>query len=196
MDRRSIVVLIGVLGIAACTGVPLRDAALADRLHGGGYVIFFRHAATEKTKDQDAHDLADCAAQRNLSSDGQAQARAIGDTFRATNVPVGDVRSSEYCRCLDTARLAFGRVEPEPALTSYYRLPESARAQAVEGVKALLAHAPEAGTHTVLVGHHDMFRDATHIMLAEGEAAVIEPLGEHGFRVIAQVRAEAWARFW
>ena len=34
----------------------------------------------------------------------------IGSEFKALNIPVGNVIASPFCRCMDTARIAFGRV--------------------------------------------------------------------------------------
>ncbi len=68
--------------------------------------------------------LGDCATQRNLDNAGRAQARAIGEAFRAEGVTVGRVLSSQWCRALETAQSAFpGRVEPDPAFNSFFANP-------------------------------------------------------------------------
>ncbi len=51
--------------------------------------------------------LDDCATQRNLSETGRAQAVAMGRTLAEQGVAVTRVESSRWCRCVDTARLAF-----------------------------------------------------------------------------------------
>jgi len=103
------------------TGPATQPAADAERLwaqlHDGGQVILMRHAATTPgTGDPPGFKLGDCSTQRNLSDAGRAQAKAVGDEVRRREVPVGRVLSSQYCRALDTARLAFGKAEEEPAL--------------------------------------------------------------------------------
>src|SRR4029450_13336468 len=75
-------------------------------------VVLIRHAATDMTqRDEMGAPLADCARQRNLTDEGRADARRINEVFRAGGVPVGRVLSSAFCRCLETARLAFGGAE-------------------------------------------------------------------------------------
>ena len=67
-----------------------------------------RHAGTEHVApDPQAFDLRDCSTQRGLSEEGRAEARLIGKSFVRLGIPVGQVLSSPYCRCLETGRLAF-----------------------------------------------------------------------------------------
>src|SRR5207247_2594884 len=65
--------------------------------------------------------LDECSTQRNLSEEGRAQARRVGAAFAARGIPIGRVLSSQWCRCLETARLAFGGAAPWPALNSFFR---------------------------------------------------------------------------
>jgi phosphohistidine phosphatase SixA len=94
---------------------------LPAALQEGGCVLLLRHARTEPgIGDPPGFRLADCTTQRNLSDEGRAQSRALGEALRRASVPIGVVRSSRWCRCLDTATLAFGRVEPWPVLDSFF----------------------------------------------------------------------------
>lgn len=71
------------------------------------------HAATEpRIGDPPGFQLDDCATQRNLSEAGREEARRIGAAFRARGIPIGRVLSRRWCRCLETAGLAFGTVGP------------------------------------------------------------------------------------
>ena len=45
---------------------------------------------------------------RNLNDHGREQARMLGTQFRRLSIPVDDVLSIEFCRCWQTAELAFG----------------------------------------------------------------------------------------
>lgn len=99
--------------------VTLDEAA--QRLTAGGYVLMMRHAQTEAgIGDPPGYRLDDCATQRNLSAAGRAQARGIGEALRAAGVRIDLVRSSVWCRCRDTAQLAFGRHEVWSALNSFF----------------------------------------------------------------------------
>jgi hypothetical protein len=131
MRRAAPVALLLIVGLAACGGgrsEPSREAAeipaaqtartFVAELRRGGYVIAFRHAATDFSMSDTAREYADCAHQRNLSAAGRRQARAIGGAFRALGIPLGAVIASPYCRTLDTARLAFGHASPSADLLS------------------------------------------------------------------------------
>jgi len=86
-----------------------------------GGVLLVRHASTEPgLGDPPGFVLSQCQTQRNLSEAGRAQARALGAWFARHGLPVQAVLSSQWCRCLDTAQLAFGRVQAWPALNSTF----------------------------------------------------------------------------
>lgn len=96
-----------------------RGPALVDALRRGGFVIYFRHAATDFSQtDREPVDYADCSRQRNLNARGRSDARAIGAAIRRLRVPIDVVLSSRFCRTRQTAQLAFGRVRPWTDLTS------------------------------------------------------------------------------
>src|SRR5215475_1556473 len=102
-----------VLILAAAGPAVAADEALWTLLRAGGQVIMLRHAGTIGTVgDPPGFQVEDCSTQRNLTEAGREQARKIGEAFRAREIPIARVLSSPWCRCLDTARLAFGRVEP------------------------------------------------------------------------------------
>jgi phosphohistidine phosphatase SixA len=107
--------------LVAGAGAASADDALWNQLKQGGYVLLIRHAATELgVGDPPEFRLDDCATQRNLSDAGRAEARRQGEALRGRGVAVAAVRSSQWCRCMETARLAFGRAEPWPALNSLF----------------------------------------------------------------------------
>ena len=84
------------------------DDAVWAKLKAGGNVLLIRHASTESgLGDPPGFKLGDCTTQRNLNDEGRAQARRIGEWFSARGLKPARVRSSPWCRCLDTAALAF-----------------------------------------------------------------------------------------
>src|SRR6185436_604948 len=84
-------------------------------------VILMRHAATEPgLGDPQGFRIGDCATQRNLSEAGRADARRIGERFTAERVPIARVYTSPWCRCRETAMLAFGRAEDWDPLSSFF----------------------------------------------------------------------------
>ena len=154
--------------------------ALWALLRGGGHVLMLRHAATDgRYGDPSGFRLGDCATQRNLTAEGREQARQIGEAFRAREIPVGRVLSSLWCRCLDTAELAFGRVEPWPALNGGPGDSE-AIAGRVRAVRELLGAVPDRG-NLVLVTHNVNVREATGESPEEGELVIFSPRGDGQF---------------
>src|SRR5262249_28385188 len=81
----------------------------ALRAPGAGVVL--RHSTAPGTFDPPDARRDDCATQRNLDANGRAQAHRVGEAFRQRGITVDAVLSSPRCRCLDTARLAFGTAE-------------------------------------------------------------------------------------
>ena len=94
---------------------------LASRLRSGRCAVLMRHAQTDPgVGDPPEFDLSNCATQRNLSESGRSQSRAAGAWFRARGLQPSVVLSSAWCRCIDTAQLAFGRHEPWAPLNSTF----------------------------------------------------------------------------
>ncbi len=169
---------------------------LVQSLRQGGYVIYFRHAATDfSMRDRDRQNLNNCQTQRNLNAQGRSESRAIGQAFQALQIPVGRVLASPYCRTLETARLAFGRAEPSRALISPFSVPGEAGRRALNaGLRQQLASAPTAGTNTVIVSHERNLQAVTDLSIAEGEAVIFAPLGSSQFRQVARVLPNQWTR--
>jgi hypothetical protein len=132
----------------------LEGAALVEALKGGGHTILMRHVSTEPVAPDPAiFNIRDCATQRGLSDKGREQARLIGRSFAKLGIPVGQVLSSPYCRCLDTGKLAFGRVTESELLSvgDFLSVPE--KSDRGGEVRELLATAPPPGGNTVLITH-------------------------------------------
>jgi phosphohistidine phosphatase SixA len=177
-------------------GATLPESDLIDTLRRGGYVIYFRHAATNPEQaDTGDPKLGRCEAQRNLSADGRRMASEIGGAFKAHRIPVGKVVSSPYCRALDTAMLAFGRHEVSDALYFAMAVGKTEREQLGLALRQMLATPPGRGTNTVLVAHHANLKEATGIWpKREGEAHVFRPRPDGGFDYLGEVSTEAWKR--
>jgi phosphohistidine phosphatase SixA len=157
-----------------------------EALAAGGHVLVVRHMPTEPgVGDPPRFALGDCTTQRNLSPAGREQATAMGRALAARAVVTGPVLSSRWCRCLDTARLAFGRVEPWPPLDSFFddRAREPAQTAAVRA-RAAAWRGP--GT-LVLVTHQVNITALTGAVPAPGEAIVLKPDGQGGFDVAGRL---------
>ena len=192
--------LVLLLAVPARADLPLPE--IVQALRAGGHVIYFRHGATDWRQSDDREALArderrlsDCALQRNLSEEGHAQARAIGAGLRDLAIPIGAVLSGPFCRCLETARIAFGAVTVEPNLIYHVirRLRSAAEGDAViVELRRRLAAMPPPGVNTVIAGHHGNLLNATGVTIDESGAAIFRPDGSGGFALVGTVRPEEW----
>jgi len=187
-------VLVGGAGAAPAQD-RLSGRALVEALRGGGYVLYFRHAATDFSQDDtNTQNLRNCRTQRNLNAQGRADARAIGRAVRELRIPVGTVLASRYCRTRQTASVAFGRVRTTLDLTSLPSSPTAAeRNRRIAALRRLLGTRPRRSVNSVLVAHLFNIEAAANVPLEEGEAAVFKPLGRSRFRLVATVTPREWA---
>ena len=93
---------------------------LIDELQKGGKLIFIRHAYAPGGGDPDNFDINDCTTQRNLSDSGRVQSQKIGNFFKKNKISIGKVYSSEWCRCKETASIAFKEYETINFLNSFF----------------------------------------------------------------------------
>lgn len=163
------------------------EATLWRLLQGGGHIVLIRHAQTVAgVGDPADFKLDDCSTQRNLSEQGQADATRIGQAFRARGVPVDAVYSSRWCRCLDTARLAFGEVTPAPWLDSMFNSDQETRRQGARVALAALAQRSGQG-NVVLVTHAANIQAMAGVSPASGEMVVVLPDGRERFTVLGRI---------
>ena len=91
-----------------------------NELKKGGNLIFIRHAYAPGGGDPKNFDINDCKTQRNLSNSGRDQAKKIRSFFKDNNIPISKVYSSEWCRCKETASIAFNDFETKSFLNSFF----------------------------------------------------------------------------
>ncbi len=166
------------------------DESAWRALAGPGVALLMRHAATEPgIGDPPGFRIDVCSTQRNLSAAGRAQAQRLGEALRARGIRFDEVRSSRWCRCLDTARLAFPEpaLQPLDALNSFFEDRSTAAAQTAELRRYLAA----LGTRRVaLVTHMVNISALTGEGVAMGEALVVRADAPRGVRVLARLRVD------
>jgi broad specificity phosphatase PhoE len=153
---------------------PYASAAddLWKLLESGGRVVLIRHTITTPgVGDPPGMRLDDCSTQRNLTDDGRRHARVIGEAFRARRITVDRVLSSPWCRCLETARLAFGRADVSQPLSNLFGRSENSRQQ-VEDMRALVSGHRGKG-NLVLVSHGSTIAALTGISPDTGEMVIV-----------------------
>lgn len=205
--RRAVVGLAALF--AAVTVVPAASAEelagreLVEALRGGGYTIYFRHAATDWSQSdrvREAGDWTSCDPDemRQLAEEGRATARRIGEAMRALRIPVGKVLSSEYCRAAETARLLdLGEVRTTRAIMNM-RAAEyvGGREAVIRRARRVFSEPPPAGANTVVVGHGNLMRAATGAYAGEAGSGIYAPRtdSDKGFELVAELSPEAWTR--
>lgn len=191
-------VLLVVTDIA--TGTEL-DTDLLGRLRQGGYVFYFRHAATDWAQQDRARSLDDVSScdpqrMRQLSSSGRDQARQVGEAIRGLGIPVSKVLASEYCRAVETAQLlGLGAVETTRDVINA-RVADWVGGQGAlaQTARQRLSQPPPVGTNTVVVAHSNVFLMVAGTRPPEAGAAILQGEGAGQFRVIAQLSPEDWSR--
>ena len=173
MQRRTFTSLL----LATPWAVQAQTDALALRLQAGACAVMLRHAKTEPgIGDPPGFMLDRCSTQRNLSPAGRAQAAGIGDWFKRHGQRPGAVQSSAWCRCKDTANLAFGSHVVWPALNSFFGDYSAGDAQTAQ-LRSALETIP-AGRFEVWVTHQVNMIALTGASMAMGEALVVDAAGK------------------
>ena len=175
MDRRAWLIGSGlcVLGRAAF-GAPSAPSLAMMAREGG--VVLIRHTSTEPgVGDPPGFTLGQCSSQRNLSEAGRAEAVGIGAWFRQHGLEPRAVLSSQWCRCQDTARLAFGRYEDWPALNSTFSTQDQ-QAPQLQMLRRRLRQLP-SGALEVWVTHQVIMTGLTGAYPAMGEGFLADAGG-------------------
>lgn len=188
MPRRRELLAAGLtLPLAPLAAMASEDAA--ERLiRDGTVVVALRHALAPGTFDPPGFTLGDCRTQRNLSDEGRAQARRIGQWFQSRRLQPALVRSSPWCRCMDTATLAFGGGEAWPALGSPRGAPETTNADHLQQLRAALrAASAQRARFEVWVTHMFVLSDLVGGNLGSGEGLVLRAGAEGAPQVLARL---------
>lgn len=176
----------------SATTPALGGAELLAALRAGGHILYFRHADTDHSQNDERMTSAeDCTTQRNLSERGREHARALGEAIRALGIPIGTVLASPLCRTVETAMLAFGAAQKAPAAREGGPLPPGSPGR-FPTLRVLLSTPVAPGANTVVVGHgYPYYTLVGGQYLSEGEADVLRPRGTD-FAVLARVGLAQW----
>ena len=182
-----------ILGAAALALLPRAraDEGLWAQLRRGGLVIFIRHASTVAgLGDPPGYSLEKCETQRNLSDAGREEARRIGERLRSERVPIARVYTSPWCRCRETATLAFGRADDWEPLSSFFDFPDR-EPDYTERVKQRIASLDrrQLRGNTVMVTHNVNIAALTRQSVAPGELVVTRAEGCCALRTLGRLRA-------
>ena len=141
-------------------------------LKNGGNLIFIRHAYAPGGGDPDNFDLNDCKTQRNLSERGKDQAKKIGDFFKNNEIQIDIVISSEWCRCQETAQIAFNKFETKNFLNSFFSSKFAAnRETQMKELKRFIKNW-DGKKNIILVTHYVVISESLNYAPSSGEIVV------------------------
>ena len=177
---------------------------LVASLKGGGYVIVFRHGATDDSqKDIYPFKFDDMSAQRQLSEKGRTLARELGAALAKLGIPIGEVYTSQLNRAVETGKLLSGKdVSPVDALTdsgagsaSAMANPDGKNAKIGRAIRDLINAPLKAGVNNVVVTHKTNVADAFGKEfgdIREGEALVYKTSSSGPAVLVARVQPGDW----
>lgn len=188
-DVRLLLIALFSFGAAAIGLAQGKSIDALDLLKQPGHVLLLRHANAPGVGDPPGMVLGDCATQRNLDARGRAQAKKLGERFRAAGVAVARIYTSQWCRCRDTARLLdLGAAEELPALNSFFEQPEAKKSR-LDALRVVLDQLPRDGRAVIFVTHQTTITALTGNFPASGEGLVVKLLPEGGFERAAELEA-------
>ncbi len=178
-------------GVIASSASP-GWAATPETVDPKGLILLMRHAEAPGVGDPPNFQLRDCATQRNLDADGREQARRAGDLLRKIAGRPAAVHSSQWCRCLETARLLdAGPVRELPALNSFFERREEQEAQ-MATLRRFLAGLPADGAPVVLVTHQVVVTALTGVFPASAEAVLLRANGTGAPAIEGRIKLEGY----
>jgi phosphohistidine phosphatase SixA len=179
----SMTLLSGMPAVAAATD----QAEIIDRLNAGGHILMIRHALAPGNGDPPNFKISDCATQRNLDDTGRNQARSIGVWLRNNGVTSARVYSSQWCRCLETARLLnLGPVQELAALNSFYERTQD-REPNLKALNDFISQQPVKGELIVLVTHFVTIAGIAGTGVSSGEGALLALHEEAPYTVVGRL---------
>ena len=181
---------------AHAQGVDVKN--LAADMKKGGYVIVFRHGATNRDQaDTDPWNFENVAKQRVLSQKGKEVAKQVGDSFKKLGIPLGKVYTSKFDRAVETGRLISGGevIATLDVTEGGLVVTPIENDRRAEALKKMAATVPEAGKNTLIVTHKPNIMDAfgkDWFEVKEGEATIFRPDASGKAVVVARVQAVEW----
>ena len=159
---------------------------IIENLKVGGKLIFIRHAYAPGGGDPENFNIYDCSTQRNLSESGRIQSRKIGNFFKENRIKIEDVYSSEWCRCKETASLAFKNFKTKSFLNSFFssKFAHNKNSQMKDFQKFLLDW--DKKTNIVFVTHYVVISELFDYPSSSGEIVI----SNKNFKIIDTLEIE------
>ena len=145
---------------------------IIENLKEGGKLIFIRHAYAPGGGDPDNFNINDCFTQRNLSESGRIQSEKIGKFFKENRIKIKNIYSSEWCRCKETASIAFKKFETKSFLNSFFssKFAHNKKNQIANFQKFLLEW--DKKTNIIFVTHYVVISEILGYPSSSGEIVI------------------------
>lgn len=192
--RRSLAAVLAVVvaAIPVAGSASVSWATSPGMVDPKGLIVLMRHADAPGVGDPANFRLRNCTTQRNLDANGREQAKRTGDLLRTITGRPAAVYSSQWCRCLETARLLdAGPVQELPALNSFFDRREEQEAQ-IASLRRFLAGLPDDGAPVVLVTHQVVVTALTGVFPASGEAVLLRANGTGDPAIEGRIKADGF----
>tara|TARA_S200000501_G_scaffold376743_1_gene432689 strand:- start:1234 stop:1791 length:558 start_codon:yes stop_codon:yes gene_type:complete len=161
------------------------DQILVD-IQKGGNLIFIRHAYAPGNGDPDNFDINDCSTQRNLSDSGKVQSKKIGKFFEENNILIDLVISSEWCRCKETALIAFKNFKTKSFLNSFYSAKFSKNKNSqIKNLKKYIDNW-DSDKNLVLITHYVVISEVLNYAPNSGEIVI----SDKNFKKISNIKID------
>jgi len=187
MKQLSSLTLMLLLVTTAATSAPADGQDLISQMQSGNAVLMIRHALAPGVGDPEGFILDDCSTQRNLNQAGREQAKAIGQWLRSHNIQRVKIYSSQWCRCLETARLMqMGEVTPLAALNSFFQRPED-REPNLSTLKTFMHEKTTPGELIIMVTHQVTISAISGEWTDSGHAKLLRPTASGEMELLGEL---------
>ena len=154
--------------------ISFSNETLINSLKDGKKIIFIRHAIAPGSGDPESFNIKNCSTQRNLNDEGKIQSKKIGNFFKTNKIKISKILSSEWCRCKDTAKIAFGKFETFNALNSFYEARfQKNRSSQIRDLRNFIS-SWESDSNLILVTHYVVIYDLLNSAASSGEMIITD----------------------
>lgn len=187
MKRNIFPWLLFIVGVFSVPVSAASENELVLQMQSGNAVLMIRHALAPGIGDPEEFDINDCSTQRNLDNAGREQAQAIGQWLRDHGIKNVKLFSSQWCRCMDTARLmGMGEVTPLPALNSFFESPQD-REPNLSALRKFIHNKSKPGELIIMVTHQVTISGITGNWTDSGHGKLVRPDNDGKIKLLGEL---------
>ena len=185
--KNNIISLIISLFLSLLTSQLNASDQLWNLAQEGNKIILIRHSLAPGGGDPLGFKINDCKTQRNLNLTGIKQSKKIGKLFKKNKVPVDQVLSSQWCRCKDTAKYAFGNYKEFTALNSTFQSPYNKNeGKQLKELYNFVKKWDGKGKNLILITHYSIITAVTTAVPSSGEIVI----ADKNFKVLGTIQTD------